>query len=81
MTRLILFSTALALGAPAAAQAPAAQQQVPTKTELASKLDAQFDQADSNNDGCVDGYMRNGQYYEGVPSDYQYGTTRPAERG
>ena len=37
--------------------------------------------ADSNNDGCVDGYMRNGQYYEGVPSDYQYGTTRPAERG
>lgn len=23
--------------------------------------------ADANNDGCVDGYMREGQYYEGAP--------------
>jgi phage tail tape-measure protein len=23
--------------------------------------------ADSNNDGCVDGYIRNGQYYSGGP--------------
>jgi hypothetical protein len=37
--------------------------------------------ADSNNDGCVDGYMRDGRYYEGVPADYSYGTTVPAERG
>lgn len=36
--------------------------------------------ADSDNDGCVDGYRRGGQYYRGVPADYQYGT-RPAERG
>ena len=25
--------------------------------------------ADSNNDGCVDGYIRNGQYYSGAPSE------------
>lgn len=24
--------------------------------------------ADANNDGCVDGYMREGRYYEGAPS-------------
>jgi hypothetical protein len=23
--------------------------------------------ADANNDGCVDGYVREGQYYEGAP--------------
>lgn len=36
--------------------------------------------ADNNNDGCVDGYSRGGQYYEGVPSGYQAGS-RAAERG
>lgn len=36
--------------------------------------------ADSNNDGCVDGYTRGGRYYEGVPSGYQAGS-RAAERG
>lgn len=35
--------------------------------------------ADANNDGCVDGYMREGRYYEGapaarsMPSDYRSG--------
>lgn len=35
--------------------------------------------ADANNDGCVDGYMREGRYYEGaptvqpVPADYRSG--------
>jgi hypothetical protein len=35
--------------------------------------------ADSNNDGCVDGYMREGRYYEGapaaqsMPADYRSG--------
>ena len=37
--------------------------------------------ADSNNDGCVDGYYRDGQYYQGAPSSYEPGTRRPAERG
>ena len=36
--------------------------------------------ADSNNDGCVDGYTRNGRYYQGAPSDYQ-SAPRAAERG
>ncbi|MCP3729787.1 hypothetical protein M9978_05025 [Sphingomonas sp. MG17] len=36
--------------------------------------------ADSNNDGCVDGYSRDGRYYQGVPSGYQAGS-RAAERG
>ena len=41
--------------------------------------------ADSNNDGCVDGYMREGRYYQGAP--YQSGptvqpvSTRAGERG
>jgi hypothetical protein len=26
--------------------------------------------ADANNDGCVDGYVREGQYYEGAPPSY-----------
>ena len=38
--------------------------------------------ADSNNDGCVDGYYRDGQYYQGAPSTYEPGgARRPAERG
>ena len=28
--------------------------------------------ADRNNDGCVDGYVREGQYYEGAPSQPTY---------
>ena len=36
--------------------------------------------ADHNNDGCVDGYTRNGQYYEGAPGTYQ-AAPRPGERG
>ena len=28
--------------------------------------------ADSNNDGCVDGYTRDGQYYPGAPQPAQY---------
>lgn len=41
--------------------------------------------ADANNDGCVDGYMREGRYYQGAP--YQSGpvvqpvSTRAGERG
>jgi hypothetical protein len=30
--------------------------------------------ADANNDGCVDGYVREGQYYQGAPTQ-QYNTT------
>jgi hypothetical protein len=43
--------------------------------------------ADRNNDGCVDGYVREGQYYEGAPAAqpmYQapaYETRRRGERG
>jgi hypothetical protein len=40
--------------------------------------------ADSNNDGCVDGYRREGQYYPGVPQQqYQQPTYAPrrGERG
>lgn len=29
--------------------------------------------ADRNNDGCADGYVREGQYYEGAPGAYQQG--------
>lgn len=36
--------------------------------------------ADANNDGCVDGYTRNGQYYEGTPPTYQ-SAPPAAERG
>jgi phage tail tape-measure protein len=38
--------------------------------------------ADSNNDGCVDGYMSNGQYYEGSPDSYRpQQVARRGERG
>ena len=43
--------------------------------------------ADRNNDGCVDGYVREGRYYEGAPPAapvYQapaYETRRRGERG
>src|SRR3954451_24992442 len=30
--------------------------------------------ADNNNDGYVDGYIQNGQYYSGTPSGYDPGT-------
>ncbi|HEY0043283.1 MAG TPA: YMGG-like glycine zipper-containing protein [Allosphingosinicella sp.] len=37
---------------------------------------------DRNNDGCVDGYTRGGQYYEGAPAqNYQQSTVRRGERG
>ncbi|MEJ6011238.1 hypothetical protein [Novosphingobium aquae] len=36
--------------------------------------------ADSNNDGCVDGYMRDGRYYPGAPA-VQPGGYRAGERG
>ena len=38
--------------------------------------------ADQNNDGCVDGYVREGRYYQGAPTN-QYQTTpmRRGERG
>lgn len=35
--------------------------------------------ADSNNDGCVDGYTRGGQYYQGVPQQPVY--QAPVQRG
>lgn len=38
--------------------------------------------ADRNNDGCVDGYYRGGQYYEGVPAaDQPTYQRRAGERG
>lgn len=39
--------------------------------------------ADSNNDGCVDGYMREGQYYPGAPqpATYQQAPVQRGERG
>jgi hypothetical protein len=40
--------------------------------------------ADANNDGCVDGYQREGQYYPGVPQQQQYyqqPVVRRGERG
>jgi phage tail tape-measure protein len=40
--------------------------------------------ADRNNDGCVDGYYRSGQYYEGAPQPQQYQSApvyRAGERG
>jgi len=36
--------------------------------------------ADANNDGCVDGYTQNGQYYEGAPPAYS-SAPPAAERG
>jgi hypothetical protein len=38
--------------------------------------------ADSNNDGCVDGYTRGGEYYQGVPQqNYYQAPVRRGERG
>jgi outer membrane lipoprotein SlyB len=38
--------------------------------------------ADSNNDGCVDGYVREGRYYEGAPMVQPAPSTyRTGERG
>jgi len=41
--------------------------------------------ADANNDGCVDGYVREGRYYEGMPSSTQGPVVQPTvyrgERG
>lgn len=37
--------------------------------------------ADQNNDGCVDGYVREGQYYEGGPVIQSTTGTRSGERG
>lgn len=38
--------------------------------------------ADANNDGCVDGYMREGRYYEGAPTVQPTPATyRAGERG
>lgn len=37
--------------------------------------------ADSNNDGCVDGYTRDGQYYPGAPMQQPTTSTRAGERG
>jgi hypothetical protein len=37
--------------------------------------------ADSNNDGCVDGYISNGQYYAGAPAPQPAYSTAPAYTG
>ena len=37
--------------------------------------------ADANNDGCVDGYVREGQYYSGAPVVQPIPTTYTGERG
>jgi phage tail tape-measure protein len=37
--------------------------------------------ADRNNDGCVDGYVREGRYYEGAPVTNQQTPMRRGERG
>ena len=39
--------------------------------------------ADANNDGCVDGYVREGQYYPGAPQapTYQQAPRYGGERG
>jgi hypothetical protein len=37
--------------------------------------------ADSNNDGCVDGYIRNGQYYSGGPVVQPTSNTSPTYTG
>jgi len=37
--------------------------------------------ADSNNDGCVDGYISNGQYYAGAPAPQPSYSTAPAYTG
>ena len=37
--------------------------------------------ADANNDGCVDGYVREGQYYSGAPAQQPTNVTYTGERG
>lgn len=37
--------------------------------------------ADQNRDGCIDGYVREGTYYPGVPSQQPAQTTYTGERG
>lgn len=37
--------------------------------------------ADQNNDGCVDGYVREGRYYPGAPTTYTPAPTYAGERG
>ncbi|GGE00177.1 hypothetical protein GCM10011515_19950 [Tsuneonella deserti] len=37
--------------------------------------------ADQNRDGCIDGYVREGQYYAGVPAQQPVNTTYTGERG
>lgn len=37
--------------------------------------------ADSNRDGCIDGYVREGQYYAGVPNQAPTNVTYTGERG
>ena len=37
--------------------------------------------ADANNDGCADGYVREGQYYSGAPVVQPVPTTYTGERG
>lgn len=37
--------------------------------------------ADQNNDGCVDGYTRGGQYYQGAPQPVYEAPVRRGERG
>jgi hypothetical protein len=37
--------------------------------------------ADANNDGCVDGYVREGRYYEGAPSSYSEPVVQPTAYG
>ena len=37
--------------------------------------------ADQNRDGCIDGYVREGQYYAGAPMVQPTNTTYTGERG
>ena len=37
--------------------------------------------ADQNNDGCVDGYVREGRYYQGAPATHHTTPSRLGERG
>jgi uncharacterized membrane protein len=35
--------------------------------------------ADANNDGCADGYVREGRYYEGAPGSYSQPVVQPTQ--
>jgi hypothetical protein len=37
--------------------------------------------ADQNRDGCIDGYVREGQYYAGAPAQQPVQTVYTGERG